>query len=210
MLLRIMKFSSNIVKLLSSQNKVDIKTREALLPLATRKMLVEAAHLASERHLAIGPLAEISLRLPGRKMAINVNDAWFAHIENEDFTIASLQHDRRLIEKEPPSKHTPWHRLIYNNTPADAIILCQPTAALVMARLKHRLHLEFLLDAVQIVGNVGCVEPFESDIKKELMTNRAVLIQGIGMVVWGENLFQVVALAETIEHWCHIQLHKLD
>lgn len=203
---RMMKFSSKVAMLVSSQNKVDTRTRDAILPRLVRKSLVEAAQLAADRRLAVGTLAEISLRLPGEKIAINRAETWFARAADEDFTVASLTHARALIASQIPAPHLAWHLLIYNATPAEALFLCQPVAVLRVAEKQVALDPNLLLDAAQVVGDVGYVLPQETDIQLAAGAHRAVMIRGIGLLVWGEDPLQVISLAETIDLWCQVQL----
>lgn len=203
---RMMKFSTRIAMLVSSQNKVNTRTREAILPRAVRKTLVEAAQLAAERGLAFGVLAELSLRLPGQKLAINQAGTWFAHASDDDFTIASLAHGRPIIAGQEPAWHVGWHRLIYNITEAQVILICQPVACVRIAGLKLKLDAQILPDAARAIGKVGYAQPEETDIQSAVTTSRALLITGVGLLVWGDDLNQVIGSAETVDHWCQVQL----
>lgn len=203
---RMMKFSTRVAMLVSSQSKVDTKTRDVILPRAVRKSLVEAAQLAANRRLAVGTLAEISLRLPAGKMAINRSETWFANAADEDFTAVSLTREKAFITSQTPAQHASWHRVVYASTPAQAVFLCQPAAALRAAERQLALQPLLFQDAARLVGEVAYALPQEADIRAAVGDHRAVLIRGIGLLVWGETPVQVLSQAEIIEHWCQVQL----
>lgn len=201
-----MKFSTKVAMLVSSQHKVDAKTRDVFLPRALRKTLAETARLAADRRLAFGTLAEISLRLPGDKMAINRAGTWFASTNEEDFIAVSFTHDRAMITSQPPAAHAQWHRLIYTSTPAEAVFLCQPEGVLQIAEMQLTLNPDLLPDAAKIAGDLPYTLPADVTLQSIACDYRVILIKGIGLLMWGEGVIQTVSLAETIEHWCQLQL----
>jgi ribulose-5-phosphate 4-epimerase/fuculose-1-phosphate aldolase len=203
---RLVKFTTDIALLVSSQRRVDDKTREVLLPRALRKTLTEAGRLAAERQLTVGQLSEISMRLPGDKLAINKDGAWFPHLSEDDFVVAALAHERTLIKASLPSQHVNWHRWAYTFTPAQAALLCQPVSAVLAAEQGCLPAARIFADVPQLASDVIIVTPTEEDIQKSLMSHPVLLIQGYGLFIWGQDLFQVVALAETIDLLCKISI----
>jgi ribulose-5-phosphate 4-epimerase/fuculose-1-phosphate aldolase len=205
---RLVKFSTDIAMLVSSQRRVDNKTREVLLPRAVRQTLTEAGRLAAARQLTTGVLSEISMRLPGDKLAINVNGAWFPHLSEDDFVVAALAHERTIIKSLPPSQHVNWHRWAYTSTPALAALLCQP-AATVLAALKGCLPAAGMLaEMPELASDVPLVAPTDEEIQKSLVSHPVLFIQGYGLFIWGQDLFQILALAETIDLWCKVSLSE--
>lgn len=203
---RLTKFSTDLVMLINSQRKIDDKTRVAILPIATRKALVQSAKLAAERHLTAGTLAEISTRITGDKLAINIQSTWFPAINEECFTVASLSHDRTLIASMPPSKHVSWHRLAYLNTTAKTALLCQPVFALFATKSNYPLSAELIADAPYLSEEIARVPANEESISLALVHHHILMIQGIGLFIWGDNFNEILALAETVDHWCQISL----
>ncbi len=210
MLKRLAKYSTDIAMLVSSQGRVDTKTREVLIPREVRKTLVEAGRLAAERQLTAGTLPEISMRLPGDKLAINIDGAWFPHLSEDDFAVAALAHERTLIKSMPPSQHVNWHRWAYTSTPAQAALLCQPVSAVLAAGKGFLPATRMLTDALEIATDVTFVTPTEEEIRKSLATHSALLIRGHGLFVWGKDLFQVLAIAETVDLWCKVSLSEQE
>jgi ribulose-5-phosphate 4-epimerase/fuculose-1-phosphate aldolase len=204
---RLADISTNIVMFVNSQRKIDAKTRKAFIPSTTTKALIEVAHLTAERRLAVDYLAEISVRLTGDKLAINIEDSKFSRLSENDFTVASLTHDR-ILTNIAPSRHLKWHRQAYITTPAGAVLLCQPVSAVISARLALLPDPELLVDAAQVIGTVGCVPPEDEAIQRALSEHRAILIKGYGLLVWGRDPFDVLALAEIIDYWCQVSLAK--
>lgn len=207
---RLVKFTSDIALLVSSQRRVDDKTREVLLPRALRKTLMEAGRLAAERQLTAGLLSEISVRLPGDKLAVNKYGAWFPHLSEDDFVIAALTHERALIKGAPPSQHLNWHRWAYTSTPALAALLCQPVSTIIAAQNGCLPTAQALVDVSEVVSDIAFVPPAEEAIRPALISHPVLFIQGHGLFIWGKDIFQILALAETIELLSNISLHVQD
>jgi methylthioribulose-1-phosphate dehydratase len=207
---RLVKFTSDIAMLVSAQRRVDDKTREVLLPRALRKTLMEAGRLAAERQLTVGLLSEISMRLPGDKLAVNKNGAWFPHLSEDDFIIAALAHERALIKSAPPSQHLNWHRWTYTSTPALAALLCQPVSTIIAAQNGCLPTTQALADVSDIASDIVFVPPTEEAIRPALISHPVLFIQGYGLFIWGKDIFQILALAETIEVLSKISLHVQD
>ena len=199
------KISTRSVKLVNSQQRIDLTTREILIPRSVRMTLLEIARLASTGGLSAGGLGEVSARLTGDRFALNILDIPLSSITQTDFTIAALKEEKN-ISAIPPSRHAAWHRLVYAGTPAKYILFCQPVYAMVMAEKKMLPEGRFMHDAQQAVGGLALSTGDDAEIASRVVEHHSRLIQGYGLLVWGENPAQMTPCAEIVNRWCEISL----
>jgi ribulose-5-phosphate 4-epimerase/fuculose-1-phosphate aldolase len=192
---KMIKSSSRVADLVSSPERVDQKTRNVLLPTAARAALVEAAHLAAERRLAAGTLAELSQRLAGDRFAITAREVWFPGLTEDDFNVISVSSGRVLLENPPAARHAEWHRAVYRLTGAGAVLLCQPLAAFKAAARPVTLN----PDLAPVMAGLRWCEPDEAAIAAGVPFSSALLLTGCGLLVWGANFREAAGLAESIE-----------
>jgi ribulose-5-phosphate 4-epimerase/fuculose-1-phosphate aldolase len=177
--------------------------------------------LAADRGLTAGTLAEASRRLDEEKFIITALGCWAANINEEDLKIASTN-DRWVVDQETMPRHAAWHRLLYRETAAGAVLLSQPAAALVIAARRLSPAPELLADAAADIGEISIFEPGaweelaqeigedETTLKQIISERHALLLSGSGLLTWGETLEQAVARAEAVERWCEITLRFHD
>lgn len=196
---KMIKSSSRVADLVSSPERVDQKTRNVLLPTAARAALVEAAHLAAERRLAAGTLAELSQRLAGDRFAITAREVWFPGLTEDDFNVISVSSGRVLLENPPAARHAEWHRAVYRLTGAGAVLLCQPLAAFKAAARPVTLNPDLAPDLAPVMAGLRWCEPDEAAIAAAVPFSSALLLTGCGLLVWGANFREAAELAESIE-----------
>lgn len=204
MLQRLLRFPSKIAFLVSSQRKVDQRTREFILPRTRRAELAEAAHLLAEQGLTCGALSELSVRLPGDRMAISAQNLWFAAAREEDFTISSLTHAHLILFNPRPAANNAWHRLVYQATQAEAVLLCHPRKILAYSFTPISLDTSLLPAASRELATIRWAAPEDEAIAAAAALGRVTLVRGIGLLVWAESLNAAAALAETAEILLHI------
>jgi ribulose-5-phosphate 4-epimerase/fuculose-1-phosphate aldolase len=202
---RLARLSSDIVALVNGQRRVDDKTRQALVPAAVRKSLLEAAHRAGDRDLVVALLSEISLRLPSGRIVANGDGTWLADLSEKDLAVVAAGGTRSMLGAAP-CRHMAWHQWVYEGTGAAATLLCQPAAAIRLAQLGHSPRPDALPDAADLVGEVPIVEAEEGQIKSALANSGALLIRRYGLLVWGDSAMNAVGIAEIIAAWCEASL----
>lgn len=199
------RLTLGIVHLVNAPRSSEARLREAVAPRAVQSALCEGAHLAVERGLAAGTLAEISLRLRGGKLLINSAGAWLARLAGSDLAVVSIQQEWTAADTAP-ARHVAWHRAIYAATDAAAVVLCQPAAAMVIANTRTQLDPACLRDAPTATDGLIWAAPETEAIRLMAARNRVLLIPGYGMLAWGESVTDALARAETANHWCAISL----
>jgi ribulose-5-phosphate 4-epimerase/fuculose-1-phosphate aldolase len=202
---QLMRFPTKIAYLVSSQGKVDQRSREYILPRSRRIELAEAACQIANRGLALCMLSELSMGMRGERFSINAENLWFPAAHEEDFTIASLNHDHLILSKPQPAAHTLWHRRIYQSTQAGAVLLCQPRSALQCSFAPVSLDANLLPDASRAVKNIVWASPEVDEIVHAAGSSQVILVKGIGLLVWADTIQEAAALAETTEVflWAH-------
>ncbi len=197
------KISMQAVSLVNSQQKVEVKTRDILVPRLLRKSLIEIAHQTSNGGLSVGLLGEISARLSSARFVINAYDTVFGSMKEEDFLIIDLQ-DSCTAEKLQPACHMPWHKMIYSHTPAKYVLYCQPRYAMHCANKMELPQPRFMLDASERVGGITCTTGEDSSICAAIIQHHVVLIKGYGLLVWAEEIDHLLSRAEIVERWCDL------
>ncbi|MCE1253582.1 MAG: class II aldolase/adducin family protein [Anaerolineae bacterium] len=195
------KISNQAVSLVNSQQKVEVKTRDILVPRLLRKSLIEIAHQASNGGLSVGLLEEISARITDERFVINALNTSFKFLDDDDFIIADVQ-GLNVNEELQPARHMLWHRFVYKNTPAKYVLYCQPRYATGFANQMLLPQAQFLADAADSVGGITCVLPEDNLVRDSIIHHHAVLIKGHGLLVWAEDVKQILARAEVVERWC--------
>lgn len=199
------------------------RVRDTLVPRRTRETFIALVRLAADRGLTAGTLTEASQRLDADKFIITARDTWAANVEEDDLKVTAM-HDRWVVDLEEMPRHMAWHRLIYRETAAGAVLLSQPAAALVVAARRLKPASELLADVAADVGDLAWVEydgsePLSSEIgaadtetklKTIIGERHALLLPGYGLLTWGKTLTQAIARAEAVDRWCEIALKFHD
>ena len=197
------KISMQAVSLVNSQQKVEVKTRDILVPRLLRKSLIEIAHQASNGGLSVGLLGEISARLSSARFVINAYDTVFASMKEENLLIIDLQ-GSCTGEKLQPACHMAWHKMIYSHTQANYVLYCQPRFAMHFANKMELPQARFMLDASDRIGGITCTTAEDSSIYDAIVQHHAVLIKGYGLLVWAEEIEHLLSRAEIVERWCDL------
>lgn len=197
--------TNSLVNRVNAQRGMNNRLRDAVLPRATRKSFVQLARLAAERQLAVGILAEASQRVPGNKFAITAVHTWFANIEEENLVVAALNENWQLTADQLPAQ-AEWHRIVYKNTSAQAILLSQPVAGTAVANQPDLLNQASLPAVAESVGNIARCAADNAQIATMAANNQVLLIPGVGVLTWADSLQEAIAFTETVNRMCEIIL----
>jgi ribulose-5-phosphate 4-epimerase/fuculose-1-phosphate aldolase len=188
--------TNKIVNLVNSPSRIQKTTRNAV---ASRVVLIsfcEDVHLADQHGFFAGSLGEYSIRLAGGKFIINPSNSPIARLTEENILIAAI-HREMGVSEELPVRHIEWHRMIYKNTSAKTVMICQPNAVCILANQMKKPPKGILNDTDEILDSVVCTEPSDTRFSDYLIKYQTLLIKGIGVLSWGatfEELFDRNAL----------------
>ncbi len=142
-------------------------------------------------------------------MVINGEGTWLADLSDKDLAVVTGEGSRSMLDLGP-SRHTAWHRWIYEGTQAVATLLCQPAAAIRLAQAGASPRATALPDAASLMGKIAVIEADAVQIKGALAGRHALLIREHGLLVWGKSPMSVVKMAETATAWCVASLRDED
>lgn len=197
--------TNSLVRRVNAQRGMNNRLRDAVLPRGVRKSFVQMARLAAERQLAVGILAEASQRVPGNKFAITAVHTWFANLEEDDLVVAALNENWQLTADQLPAQAN-WHRTIYKNTSAQAILLSQPVAGTAVANQPQKFTPEILAGAASSVGGLATCPADTQQIGVLTGQHQVLLVANVGVLAWGDSLAQAIAITETVNRMCEIIL----
>lgn len=151
--------------------------------------------------------AVISLRIAGGKFIVSPADVPLNRLNEEDLLIAAIEKST-----EPPSlnlsRHVEWHRWIYKNSAANAVVLCQPTFTTVLANRMQKPNKSILADANILLDSIHCVKPETEDPKDLIIAGHTLFIQSVGLLSWGKSINEVLDRIEIIEKMCEISCNS--
>ncbi|MCA9898370.1 MAG: class II aldolase/adducin family protein [Ardenticatenaceae bacterium] len=197
--------TNSLVNRVNAQRGMNNRLRDAVLPRGVRKSFVQLAKLAAERQLAVGILAEASQRVPGNKFAITAVHTWFANIEETNLAVAALNENWQLTSDQLPAQ-AEWHRIIYKNTPAKAILLSQPVAGTAVANQPELLNMNVLSAVAGSVGHFASCLAEADQIAQVAAHNQVLLVPNVGLLTWANSLEEAIAFTETVNRMCEIIL----
>ncbi len=178
------------------------------------RAIIETGRDAWMRGLYNGMNGNISVRL-GPHLLITGTGSAKGHLRTSDLTL--MERETQTIIKGPAaSSETPVHRAIYTKQPAaQAVIHTHCPHLLALSLLKN---IPPLLDLPLFESRVFaekliCVPALLPGtpelgraVGKASLTHQCIFMKNHGLVVWGKDLLQALALTEELESLAHIQL----
>jgi ribulose-5-phosphate 4-epimerase/fuculose-1-phosphate aldolase len=203
----LIKVSRAVVELVNPLNKTSSTVREILIPSKIAKDIFQVASQIRTKNLTVGNLGEISIRISGsvEKFVINSSDSDLGHLVEKDLCLVDI-HSGNVLGEQQPAKHFELHREVFRQTTANAVLLCQPPAAMVYGSRNSLPNLALWPEINAIGAQLECVENDLQGIISTLITHRFLLIQGVGLLVQGKNLKETFWNAEIIERFCQISI----
>ena len=165
--------------------------------------MVTILHQAAERGMATGLLFEASVALGNGRFLITEGQCAFNQLEEQQLFVAS--HETHWLDSAGIlPRHLAWHRLIYQQTTAQAVLFSQPVAATALAA-QQTLPLDSVLcEAADTVGHIAIAQP--EDLSAAVQTAQVLLLPGYGVLTQGQELSEALARMETVNRWCEITI----
>jgi ribulose-5-phosphate 4-epimerase/fuculose-1-phosphate aldolase len=192
------KISLQSVAWINPQMKVDASYKDILFSSPLEKKINEAAFHCAQRGYAVDTLSEISARLSTDKFAINKRNATFRNLTKQDFQITALEN---ALHSPPISacRHTHWHALVYQNTPAKFTLFCQPVHAMILANKGSYPQLSAYPDLQREISTVITTTDNEAEITMAIQNSQSILISGYGLLVWATEINELLSQVELLE-----------
>lgn len=194
-----------VVDLVNSPQKTQRITRNAIVSRVILKEFIETAMMMDRKGFFAGSFGEISLRTNGGKFLITPRDMSICRINEETIRIAAIEKESDAANENLPL-HNQWHREIYRNSNANAVVLCQPPFATVLANKMQKPAQDLLVDAKKLLDSTDFVIPEDVALKNKLDEEYTLFIQSIGILVWGKSLDDLLNRIEILERLSAISL----
>lgn len=171
-----------------------------LLKVQQRQQFIDAARQITANRLALGSLAELSLRLSPNTLALTTHHSHLASLTDADIITCPLDTD---APAEAAAPHLSWHRQIYRNTAAQAILLGHPPHALALANAGLLPNPQTMPATWDIIGGAALLPAAHNspaELPVTLLKQHAILVPQVGALIWGDSLENVIIRAEALEY----------
>ena len=194
-----------VVNLVNSPRKAQKITRNAVASRVIFDYYLAAVKIIDAKQFCAGSLTEMSVRVSGGKFMVNPSGIPFNLLNTESLLFAGIEKVIPGSETELP-KHAAWHQMIYKNTSAEAVLLCQPKNLMAVVNKKQEIPQGILKDADALIEQIILFS--EERIKEEnIKSNDGILvIPFVGILLWGQTLAQLIDQVEMLERVCAISL----
>lgn len=195
-----------VVDLVNSPRKTQRIMRDVAVSRVVLRDFYEALKLMDNKGFLAGGLSEASLRGSGGKFLITPADIPIGILkEKEMLAIAIVGKEERLPGLP---KHAAWHREVYEKTKANAVMLCQPVHACLLAGRGKLPKKGFLTDADAVLEESQFMPAGEFKLEENMPDDFLLLIEGVGVLAWGQSLNTLLARVEVFEKLCEIQIRS--
>lgn len=171
-----------------------------LLKPAQQRQFIDTAKTVVDRHLALGTLGELSLRLSPHQLVINAQGSHLAYLSETDLVTCST------LPGKPGDAAAPrlnWHRLIYRETLAESVLFCHPPYTLTLANAAKLPLQETAPEEIGVViGGVNLIKPScltEAHLAEAVQQNHVILVPQLGVLVWGNSMVNALVRADALE-----------
>jgi ribulose-5-phosphate 4-epimerase/fuculose-1-phosphate aldolase len=170
-----------------------------LLKAEQRQQFVAVAEHIVANHLALGALGELSLRLSDSQLAITARNSQLGRLAEADIMTCPTRLDK---PDEAAALHLHWHRQLYLETPARAVLLGHPPYAMTLANAGRLPVRQLMPEMWAQIGDVTLLSPEEvtTELAAAARRYQAMVIPQVGALLWGCSLDDVTNRAEALEY----------
>lgn len=172
---------------------------QLLLKGPQRQQFIAAARQMTTNRLALGSLAELSIRLSPNTLAITAHHSHLANLTDADIITCPIDTD---VPGKAAAPHLSWHRQIYRKTTAQAILLGHPQHALALANAGRLPEPQLMPAMWAAIGHVDLWLAPEANPAELPPVHRlhGLLAPHVGVLVWGNSLEDVINRVEALEY----------
>ena len=165
-----------------------------------RQQFIDTAKQIIVNRLALGSLAELSLRLSPNTLAITAHHSHLANLTDADIITCPLDTD---TPTEATAPHLVWHRQIYRHTSAEAVLLAHPPHTLALANAGLLPNPQVMPAMGDIIGGATLLPTVAGSPVKlpaAQLKQHAILAPHVGALIWGDSLEDVIRRVEALEY----------
>jgi ribulose-5-phosphate 4-epimerase/fuculose-1-phosphate aldolase len=184
----------------SRGNRYDQYRNKLYLKAGQREQLFDTAKMIMAHRLSPGMFGELSLRLSAHHLVITARWSHLAHLAETDLVICSTL--ANSPSGDSAALHLNWHRLIYRETQAESVLLCQPPYTLTLINAAKLPLPQIAPEIWEAVGGVKLINPAnisEAHLAEAVRQSHAMLVPQLGALIWGHSMADLLARAEALE-----------
>lgn len=197
------KLTNSIVNRVNNIVRPGNNTLEILAPKKVQKEFLKWITFGVERGLLLSSVSEVSIRLQKDYFLTHRPGSPLLNLLDEDLA----SHSIRMNHFQGDSnylRHLEWHQLIYQNGGANAVVICHPQSLFgnysrIAASESRKLFKTFQFQP-------GLKTSKEKDARNILFDHPFLLIDGLGLVAWGDRLDKVLTEIEYLSWLCSFDL----
>lgn len=194
-----------VVDLVNSPRKTQRIMRDAAVSRVILRDFYEALKLMDNKGFFAGRLSEASLRGSGGKFLVTPAGKPFGLLSEKEMLAVAITGKEETLPGLP--QHIDWHREIYRQTNANVVMLCQPVYACLLAQKGRLPASDIFLDNEDFTGSMKVLKHADLNLAGNLQDESMFLIKGIGVLIWGTSLHELIGQLEILERMCRIDLY---
>lgn len=207
MLKQFQKITWSVVNFVNPPTKTQRITRDTTALRVILKEFVEAALIMDNKGFFAGTLGEVSLRTSGGKFIITPKEIPISRLNEESLLSESIKKEIDSKNEDLPF-HVQWHRAIYNNSDANAVVLCQLPWITVLANRMQKPEPDILVDANRLLAYVDIAELEDIELEDTLNEKHSLFIRSIGLLAWGQSMNDLIDRIEILERLSEISARE--
>ncbi len=207
MLKQFQKITWKVVNVVSPPTKTQRITRNAVVSRVILKEFIEAALIMDNKGFFAGTCGEVSLRTSGGKFIITPREIPICRLNEESILVETIEKEIDAKNENLPL-HIQWHRAVYNNSNANAVVLCQLPWATVLANRMQKPKQDILMDANKLLDSVDMANLENINLNNKLDEEHTLFIQSVGILAWGQSLNDLINRMEILERLSEISARE--
>ncbi|MHB8808086.1 MAG: class II aldolase/adducin family protein, partial [Anaerolineaceae bacterium] len=201
------KITWKVVNVVSPPTKTQRITRNAVVSRVILKEFIEAALIMDNKGFFAGTCGEVSLRTSGGKFIITLREIPICRLNEESILVETIEKEIDAKNENLPL-HIQWHRAVYNNSNANAVVLCQLPWATVLANRMQKPKQDILMDANKLLDSVDMANLENINLNNKLDEEHTFFIQSVGILAWGQSLNDLINRMEILERLSEISARE--
>jgi len=179
------------------------QTLDILAPKKIQKEFIQWINFGFGRQFLLTSVSEVSIRLQKDHFLTHKPGSTLNNLKDEDLVSYSIkvnqfQQDQKLL------RHLEWHQLLYQKSTANAVIISHPlnlfsNYSRIAESKNENLFMSFDFQP-------GLKTSTEKNARNLLIDHRFLLIEGVGLVSWGDQLGKVMSDIEYLNWLCSFDL----
>lgn len=175
--------------------------RHMMVPVAVRREMVQTLRTLPS-HLEVIGLSSASVRVNERLFLLSPQMQPFAHTDEEELIPLSIE----AAGSESHDGRDRWHRWLYANSNAQAVLMVHPAAAIACATRGVVPTVDAFPAAASKINQVQRRSPDVATWRTAVTEGAVLLISDGTLIPYADTLAAAIAHADIVSRWCEAAL----